>query len=292
AAFDLKARALDLAGRRDEAAAAWVRQQEVAAEAGLTAERIRGLVSMAELELFQGRAPQRMYEAVEVARAAGALVEQAWAELNLSIALSMQGDPVSGARLAADAAQLCRTHRLDLLPFALTAQAGAAHILGDPTFESMLAEARGLAGDSGDGVIHTSGIAGDHYMHVGRYDRAVPELRRVTDVVLAEPGGLPSDAPYWLVLALRAVGRNEEATDVLQAARRLPGALRWHGNAVLLGLAEAVLSGDEAAVDAALSSATGRMPYELALGRVLAAEILGGPSRVRWLREALDLYEA
>jgi DNA-binding CsgD family transcriptional regulator/tetratricopeptide (TPR) repeat protein len=292
AAFDLKARALDLTGRRDDAAAAWGRQQEVAAEAGLTAERIRGLVSLAELELFQGQPPRRMYEAVEVARAAGALVEQAWGELNLSIALSIQGDPVSGARLAAEAAERCRRHRLDLLPFSLMAQLGAAHILGDPAFEAMLAEARLLGGDVGDAVVHASGIAGAHYLHLGRYDEAIVELQRVTDVQLAEPGSVPSDSPYLLVLAFRAAGRDKEAGDALSVAQQLPDAGRWYANKVTLTVAEAVLAGDEAAVDAAVSTAAGRMPFSLALLRVLAAETLGGPSRERWLREALDLYEA
>ncbi len=292
AAFDLKARALDLSGRRDEAAAAWGRQEQVAADAGLTAERIRGLVCMAELELLEGQPPRRMHEAVEVARAAGALVEQVWGELNLSIALSVQGDPVSGSRLAAEAAERCRQHHLDLLPFVLMAQLGAAHILGDPAFETMLAEARKLGGDSSDAVVHASAIAGDHYLHLGRYDQAIVELQRVTNVLSAEPGSVPADSPYWLVLALCAAGRDEEAADALDVARQLPDGLRWHGSKVVLAVAEAVLAGDEAAADAAIRSASGRMPFDLALLRVIAAEILGGALRVRWLREALDLYEA
>ena len=59
----------------------------------------------------------------------------------------------------------------------------------------------------------------------------------------------------------------------------------------MLAVTEAVLAGDEAAVDAVLASTNGRFPFDLALIRVLAAEILGGPCRERWLREALDLYE-
>jgi len=292
AALDLQGRVLDMIGRRDDAAEAWSRQQQVAAEAGLTAERIRGLVSMAELELFEGQPPQRMFEAVEAARAAGALVEQVWAELNLSIALIVQGDPLSGARVAAEAAQRCRDHRLDLLPFVLMAQLGAAHILGDPAFDAMLIEARRLGGDASDAIVHTSGIAGDHHLQLGHYDAAVAELQRVTDVLLAEPGSIPADSAYYLVLALRAAGRDQEARDALAVARQLPDALRLHASRVVLAVAEAVIAGDEAAVDVSLSSATGRMPFDLALLRVLAAEILHGPNRVRWLREALDLYEA
>jgi DNA-binding CsgD family transcriptional regulator/tetratricopeptide (TPR) repeat protein len=292
AALDLRARALEFAGRRDEAAAAWARQQDVAAAAGLAAERIRGLVSMAELELFDGRPPQRMFEAVVVARDAGALVEEAWALLNLSIALSIQGDPVEGARQADAAVALCEAHRLDLMPFALMARLGAAHILGDPAFETLLAEARALGGGRHDAVVHTSGIAGDHYMQLGRYDDAIVELQRVVDVQRAEPGGIPAeDTGYYLVLALRAAGRDSEARALLDATRRGPDGLRWPATATVLAVTEAVLAGDVVAVDEVLASTEGRFPFDLALLRVLAAEILGGPSRERWLREALDLYE-
>lgn len=291
AAFDLEARALDFDGRRDDAAVAWGHQQELAARAGLTAERIRGLVSMAELELFAGAPPQRMREAVAVAGAAGAFVEQAWAELNLSIALSIQGDPMSGARLADEAKERCRRHRLDLLPFALMAQLGAAHLLGDPDLEAMLTEARRLGGGARDAVVHASGVAGDYYLHLGRYDHAIAELQRVTDVVRAEPGGIPSDGPYLLVLALRAAGREKDAREALDFAGRLPDS-RWYASKLVLAVAEAVLAGDAPGVDAALASSPGRMPFTQALMRVLAAEIIGGPSKVRWLRDALDLYEA
>lgn len=292
AAFDLRARALDFAGQRGDAATAWGRQQQVAAEAGLTAERIRGLVSMAEFELFEGRPPQRMFEAVEVARDAGALVEQVWAELNLSIALSVQGDPVSGARLAAEAAARCHRHHLDLLPFVVMAQLGAAHILGDPGFAELLTEARRLSGNTTDGIVHSSSIAGHHHLQLGQYDEAIVELQRVTDVLMAEPGGIPSDGPYWLAIALCATGRRDEASEALDVARRIPNSLRWYATTMTLGVAEGVLAGDEVAVDRALRSATGRMPFQLALARVVAADTLDGQFRARWLREALDLYEA
>jgi DNA-binding CsgD family transcriptional regulator len=110
--------------------------------------------------------------------------------------------------------------------------------------------------------------------------------------MIANPGGIPVDSAAWLALALRAAGREQEAKDALEAARTFPAPGRWYGSAVSLAVAEAVLAGEAEAVDAALASATGRMPFDLALLRVIAAEVLGGPSRQRWLREALDLYEA
>jgi len=104
---------------------------------------------------------------------------------------------------------------------------------------------------------------------------------------------MPSDGPYWLVWTLAAVGRRNDAARALQEAREMPGDIaRWHGRPVLLAGATALLDEDEAGVDAAIGSATGRMPFDLALMRVMAAEIIRGPARGRWLREALDVYES
>jgi DNA-binding CsgD family transcriptional regulator len=106
------------------------------------------------------------------------------------------------------------------------------------------------------------------------------------------PGGYPVDAPYWLVFALAAAGRPGDAADALDAAHEVAGLVRWYARGVVLAAAEALLAGDEGGIDAALASATGRMPFDLALIRVLAAEVVGGSARPRWLREALDIYEA
>ena len=149
-----------------------------------------------------------------------------------------------------------------------------------------------MAGDSTDAVAHTSGINGDHHLQLGEYDEAIAELQRVTDALVSEPGTLPSDSPAYLALALLARGREQEARDALTLARRLPSTQRWRPSAVVMAVADALLARDAEAVDAALSGVSMRMPYDLALLRVLAAEIVGGPERPRWLREALDLYEA
>src|SRR5205823_1451814 len=106
------------------------------------------------------------------------------------------------------------------------------------------------------------------------------------------PGGIPSDSLYWQVLALAAAGRADVARGVLEEVRALGHPARWYTLPILLAAAEAILAGDEEAFDAAIASASSRMPFDLALLRVIAAEVIGGPSRARWLREALDLYEA
>jgi DNA-binding CsgD family transcriptional regulator len=171
-------------------------------------------------------------------------------------------------------------------------RAGAESYLGSDSYEAHLAEAMELAGGAVDMVTYAGGIAGDHDLHTGRYDEAVGHLERTTAAVRSTPGGYPVDAPYWLVFALAAAGRSDAAAEAFDAAQEIPGLVRWHARGVVLAAAGALLAGDEGAIDAAIASATGRMPFDLALIRVLAAEVIGGPTRPRWLREALDIYEA
>ena len=61
---------------------------------------------------------------------------------------------------------------------------------------------------------------------------------------------------------------------------------------VLVAAATALLAGDEAGVDDAIAAGTGEMALDIALMRVLGADVLAGPARARWLREALDIYVA
>jgi DNA-binding CsgD family transcriptional regulator len=291
-ALDLEARAAQFLGRPDDAAKAWTAAATCAEQAGLAAERLRVLVSLAELELFAGEPPRRMVEVIELADSVGALVEAAWAAFNLSIALCVQGDPVGGLEVATDAVERCRKHRLDLLPFALMGQAGSMSSLGDPEFESVLREACELAGDTPDAILHSRSITTEYRLHVGRIEEALPDLEAVTAVVVAAPGGLPSAAPFMRPLALANLGRLDDARAALDVARAIPNPERWHSCPTMLAVAEAEVAGDEEAADRAFASAPPRMPFDAALLRVLAAETVRGPARARWLREALDLYES
>jgi DNA-binding NarL/FixJ family response regulator len=292
AALDVRARALDYSGRRDEARHAWSLQAEEAAAAGLTEAQMRAVVQLGKLEVFEGTPPDRLYEAVDLARGAGALVEQAWAEENLAIALIIQGDPDAGITILDAAIERCRDLRLDQLPYLIAARGGAEGCRNPDAALALLDEAERLA-PTADLAIHTYGIRADIALRAGRYDEGLDWCERGVDLIRALPGGMPSDAPCWLVWARAAAGRPEAAARALREAREFPDDLgRWHGRPVLLAAAEALLDADEDGIDAALASATGRMPFELALMRVLASEIIAGPARARWLREALDVYEA
>lgn len=290
AALDLQAQALDFAGRRPEAALAWARQAEEAAAHGLTAAHLQALLALGKLELFDGRPPVRLREVRELAHAAGALVEQALAEEYLSIALTLQGDPQAGREVAEFGAGRCRELRLDVLPWLLLACADAdCYLLGNAAEELMI-EAEALGPDV-EMTINVNNIRGDHALRAGRYEEAVRFMLASAEAVRTAPGSTPADSPIMLSVALLAAGRREEAARALEQAQAIPDLARWHARPVLLAAAEALLRGDATALDAAIASATGRMPFDVALLRVLAAEILGGPDELRWLREALDLYE-
>jgi DNA-binding NarL/FixJ family response regulator len=237
AALDLKGRALDVAGRRPDAAEAFARQADVAAAAGLSAEQLHALVSLGGFEVLEGRPPERMLEARDLSRAAGALVEQAWAELNLAIALTVQGDPEAGLAVAEPAAQRCRELRLDVLPMLLLAVAGARGYMGGARAEALLVEAETMA-PVPEMTVNANGLRGDRAMHAGRYDFAVEHLQASTDALRQLPGGIPVDTPCWLVIALAAVGRQEDAARALEEARAMPNLARWHGRPVVLAAAD------------------------------------------------------
>ncbi len=125
-ALDLEGRAHDFLGDRDEAKAAWERQAREALAAGRTQAQLRAVVQLGKVELFAGEPPNRLYEAVELAREAGALVELGWAQENLAIALGIQGDLPASAAVLADAVATCRALRLDQLAYLLVMSAATS----------------------------------------------------------------------------------------------------------------------------------------------------------------------
>jgi hypothetical protein len=99
AALDIRARALDFLGDRTAAGGAWTAQAKQAAAAGRTQAELRAVFQLGKQEFFDGRRPIRLREAAELARNAGALVELAWAEETLAIALTLQGDPAAALKV-------------------------------------------------------------------------------------------------------------------------------------------------------------------------------------------------
>jgi DNA-binding CsgD family transcriptional regulator/tetratricopeptide (TPR) repeat protein len=290
-ALDAKARALDLARRRAEAISAFEQQAAVAQAAGLTAERVHALVSLGAFEIFEGRPPHRIREARDLAHSSGALVEAAWADFDLAAALGIQGHPADALEIVEPAIARCRALRLDVLPFLLVAAGATTGALGDGRADAFLDEADALA-PVVEMAINTNSIRGDIALHTGRYDDAIVFYSRSTNAQLEMPGGTPSDGPVWLACALAAVERDDDAARALVVASEMPCFVRLSHRATLLGMTDALLRRDAEALDAQLASVELNMPFELALMRVLGAERIGGPKKARWLREALDIYDA
>jgi DNA-binding NarL/FixJ family response regulator len=289
-ALELQGRAFDFLGQRSAAEAAWTQQAHEALAAGRTQAQLRAVVLLGKVELFAGRPPVRLYEAVDLARRAGALVELAWAEENLGVALGIHGDIAGSVSLLAAAVARCRALRLDQLAYLLAQQAMVQSFTGEPV-EDLLAEAEALT-PTDDLRLHIASYRGDIALRQGRYEDAVHWLELCSEIMRTLPGIVPSDSSCWLVWALAAAGRTDDAARALDAARAMPDLARWYGRPVLVAAAEALLAGSEAGIDAAIATATGPMRFDIAQMRVLGAEILRGPSRLRWLQEALATYDA
>ncbi len=121
AALDIRARALDFLGDRAAAAEAWGAQAKQAATAGRTQAELRAVFQLGKQEFFDGDGLDRLREAVGLARRAGALIELAWAEETLAIALILQGDPAAALEVLEAAIPRARELRLDQLGVLLAA---------------------------------------------------------------------------------------------------------------------------------------------------------------------------
>jgi DNA-binding CsgD family transcriptional regulator len=290
AALDLEGRAFDFLGDRDAARVSWSRQARDAAAAARTQAQLRAVVQLGKIELFAGEPPLRLREAVELAHAAGSLVELAWAEENLGIALAIQGDLAAGMAVFDEAIARCRSLRLDQLAYLLVARAMNRSFFVEDV-EEEFAEAEALA-PTPDLRLHTAGMRSDIAMRAGRWDEAIDWQRRAIGLARAMPGVVPLDTVCWLAWALAAAGRHDEAADALAEAAALPDLARFHTRPVIVAAAAGLLAGDADAIDAAIAAAPGRMPLDIALMRVVSARVVGGEARTRWLREALDIYES
>jgi DNA-binding CsgD family transcriptional regulator/tetratricopeptide (TPR) repeat protein len=277
-------------GDREAARASWSRQARDAEAAGRTQAQLRAVVQLGKVELFAGEPPVRLREAVELARSAGSLVELAWAEENLGIGLAVQGDLAAALAVFDEAIERCRPLRLDQLAYLIGSRTMTRSFMTEDVDEGF-AEAEALA-PTPDLQLQIGGMRGDIAMRAGRWDEAIEWFERSNELARAMPGVVPMDSICWLPFAFMAAGRPDDAARAIADARATPDLARFHSRPVVVAAAEALIAGDADGVDAAIAAATGPMPLDIAGMRVVSAHVLGGPARARWLREALDIYEA
>ena len=235
AALDVQARALDYVGRRDEAASSFGSGKprrprrpgspKRAAASGRTARQARGVQRLAARPAVRGgRAGAR----------GGALVEQAWAEENLAIALAMQGDPDAGLKVLDDAMPRCRELRLDQLPYLLAARRRRVPCAIPRPGRASSTRPSGSRRRPISRSTPTASAPTSRCAPVAT-PKALEWCERCVELVRALPGGMPSDAPCWLVWARAAVGVADDAARGAARGATLPDDLaRWHGRPVLL----------------------------------------------------------
>ena len=289
-ALDIRARALDFLGDRSGAGAAWSAQAARAAAAGRTQAELRAVFQLGKQDFFGGGRPVRLTEAVELAGKAGALVELAWAEETLAIALLLQGDPAAALQVVDTAIPRARELRLDQLGYLLSVRAGVLSFTCE-SVDALLDEAESVAPEPGL-LMSTAAIRADILMRHGRYEEAIRHYEKICEQMTIMPGVAPVDGPCFLAWALAAAGRPGDAQAALRRAEAMPDLARWYFRPVIVAAGRALLAGDRAGVDAAIAAAPGPMPFSIAVMRIIGAQVLGGERAIPWLREALGSYEA
>ena len=290
AALELEGRALDFLGDREAASDAWSRQAGQAAASGRTQAQLRAVVQLARLELLTGETPRRLHEAVALARDAGSLIEFTRAQENLVAGLALRGDLAGAEAVVDDAIERSRELRQDGVG-SLLAYRAIIRSYSMESVEDELTEAEAPAPTAGL-LLLTAALRADIALRAGRWDEAIGWLQRASEQLRSIPGAIPLNAPCWLPWVLAAAGRKREAAAALVEAKTMPDRAWYAFRAVLVTGAEALLAQDPDGIDSAIGPASSQWPIDTAALRVIAAHVLGGPHRTRWLREALDAYEA
>jgi hypothetical protein len=225
---------------------------------------------------------------VEVAAAAGALIELSWAEETLAIALTLQGDPAAALAILDAAVPRARELRLDQLGFLLVAQAGALSYTR-PDVEAIFAEAEAEAvAPAPDLLVFTTSIRADIALQHGRWDEAIA----CSVCPTRWPPRCPA-APRWTGPATcLGAGRGlpgGRGRAVLKAG--LPDLARWYPRPVMVAAGRALLDGDADGVDAAIAATPGRCRSRSPpCGSSPRSSSAARPDPLA--REAVDIYEA
>jgi DNA-binding CsgD family transcriptional regulator/tetratricopeptide (TPR) repeat protein len=289
AALDVRARAYDFLGRRADAEQTW---ESLAAQALLhrrTQAQLRAVVQLGKLELFANKPFRRLWEAVDLARAAGAFVELAWAEENLGIGLTLHGEMDAAQEVFDTAIARCRRLGLDQIAYLLAARGMLESLRGGDALPWL--DQADAALPTPDLRLHTLSGRADIALRDGNYDEAVEQFTEAWQIMRAMPGIVPMDAPCWLVWSLAAARRSDEARRTLAEVRAIPDLDRWPSRPVVLDIVEALLDENVERVDELVTASGSLLPVDIGLIRLVGADLVTGPARVRWLREALDVYD-
>jgi hypothetical protein len=129
----------------------------------------------------------------------------------------LQGDPAAALHALEVAIPRARQLRLDQLGYLLCAKAGALSFMCEST-EELFAEAGTIAPAPDLLLLMTATIRADIAMRHRRYEEAVTHYLTASGLLENMPGVAPMDAPCFLVRALAALGRTDDAKAALRRA--------------------------------------------------------------------------
>lgn len=291
-ALDVLGRASDALGRRPEAEAFLQRWVAVAEAAGLVSQQAQGLMELGTVEFLAGGPAERLHLARALASRHGLFVTQVLADLSLLWWFGRRGQVGEAIEVGEEAERLCRRFALDVRPHALMALAWARNLAecgaGDPASEEALA----LEPDNTDLQILSRWIAGESALRSGDVAGAARLLEQATRLMHREPSAVPPPAPFLWIAALLVAGRADDAAAAMPEAQTSPALARQYVNGLWLAVDEAMLAGDEAALEATLERYRESATFDVAVAQVVAAQVIGGSSAVGWLTSALTTFQS
>ncbi len=285
-------------GRNTEAAAAsFERAYEYASSHGLPVFRIKAMLELGTIDMYETLATGRLEEARRQALTAGALSTAAMLDLQLAATYSCRGQAALTLSTAARCEEISRHLGLASLPMSLGLQAVAHGFAGNrPAMEAATFAARETGGDRETVDMVTSGNGLALY-HLGRGEvrEALDALDGAMEVLRAAGGGAHPFPGRWALLRTVVEQGGEEARAECRALdfdTAMSRATLWAADAVAAGRA----GGDAGSTFASADRALGRFEggFLRSLARLLVAPCAhrdgwGAPGA--WLREALVNFE-
>jgi len=300
---ELICRALWVIGRvergRDTAAAlsAFGEAYECASRHGLPVFRIKALLELGTIDMYESLATGRLEEARRDALTAGALSTVAMVDLQLAAIYSCRGQAELTLAAAARSEDMSRQFGLASLPMSVALRAVAHGFSGNrPAMEAAATEARATQGDSDTVNMITlgNGVAMYH-LGEGQVPEAIDALDRAMEVLRAAGGGAHPFPGRWALLRTVADEAGAEARDECRLLE-----FDTEMSRATLGAADAVVAGREGRDAESTFASADRVLARFEAGflrsvaRLLVAPCAhndGWGEPATWLREALANFE-
>jgi DNA-binding CsgD family transcriptional regulator/tetratricopeptide (TPR) repeat protein len=300
---ELICRSLWVIGRvergRDTAAAFSVFEEayECASRYALPVLRIKALLELGTIDMYESLGTSRLEEARRDALAAGALSTVAMVDLQLAAIYSCRGQAEMTLAAAARSEEMSRQFGLASLPMSVALRAVAHGFSGNRSaMEAAATEAAATQGDNDTVRMITlgNGVALYH-LGEGQMPEAIDALDRAMEVLRAAGGGAHPFPGRWALLRTVADEAGAKARDecrLLEFDTEMSRATLWAADAVVAGREGRDAASTFDSADRVLARFEGGFLRSMA--RLLVAPCAhsdGWGEPAIWLREALVNFE-